>query len=578
MNFRAPGRTRLRPAPFLLALLSLPALAQDHWIRVTTTHFEMYTTSEEKKAREAILHFERVREFFIQASPVKPPGEFPTRIVAFRDAQVMHIYSPYAAAVAYYAPGPLRDSIVMQDPSPASYPVTIHEYVHLVIRHSGLHIPTWLNEGWAEVYSTLKPVKDGMAVGDLIPRHMTTLGQGRWFSLNELEAINNHSPDYNESSRAGMFYAESWALTHMLYLSPDYKENFGKFLSGLNRGRTLEESLQAAFGKNASQVLADLRVYLSRKNLYGTVFLTPLEKSGEAPVVTPVAPYDVELELADLHAASLHTVPARLAYRQLEEDDPKRPDAYAGEGYLAVRTGDKEAARTQFRKAFDLGTTDAQLCMQLATLDREAKQPPEVVMEELERAIKLRPDFSEAIFQLAMLKVDMRDFDTALSLLGRVGTVGPDRMTIYRSALAYTNLQRGNIDGARYDAQAARRAAKTPSETQAADRLLALIEARSKGPAAALPGEHVVRTQGTAVGLRCSAPGSGNLSQMGITINGKPWLFDMPDAAAVEITRQPGTKAEIKCGALQPFAVVVEYAPASVANRETAGIIRRLEF
>jgi len=216
--------------------------------------------------------------------------------------------------------------------------------------------------------------------------------------------------------------------------------------------------------------------------------------------------------------------------------------------------------------------------MQLAALDREAKQPLQVVMEEVERAIKLRPDFSEAIFQLAMMKVDTRDFDAALNLLGRVGTVSTERMTIFRSAIAYANLQKGNIDKARYDAQAARRAAKTPAELQAADRLLALIEARSKGPAAALPGEHVVRTEGTAVGLRCAAPGSGNLSKMGITINGKPWLFDMPDAAAVEITRQPGNKTELKCGALQPFPVVLEYAPASVTNQETAGIIRRLEF
>ncbi len=495
MNLRSLCGVGLRPAPFLLLLLSLPAMAQDHWIRLTTAHFEMYSTSEEKKAREAILHFERVREFFMQASPVKPPGEFPTRIVAFRDPQIMHIYSPYPSILAYYAPGPLRDSIVMEEPSLESYPVTIHEYLHLVVRHSGLHLPLWLNEGWAEVYSTMKPAKGGMAVGDLIPRHMTTLGQGRWFSLNELESVTNQSKEYNESSRTGMFYSESWALAHMLYLSPEYKQNFGKFISGLNRGRTLEEALQGAFSKNASQVLADLRVYFSRKNLYGTVFLTPLEKSGEAPVVTPVAPYDADLELADLHAASLHLVPARRAYRQLEEEDPARPDAFAGEGYLALKTGDKEAARTQFRKAFDLGTTDPQLCMQLATLDREAKQSPDVVMEELEKAIKLRPDFSEATFQVAVMKVDARDFDAALSLLGRVGTVGPDRVTVFRSALAYTNLQRGNIDGARYDAGAARRAAKTPAEIHSVDQLSALIEARSKGPAAALPGEHVVRTE-----------------------------------------------------------------------------------
>lgn len=564
---------------FVVAMLAaLPAFAQDRWTRLTTTHFEMYTTADQKKAHDAILYFERVREFFLQASPVRPPAEFPARIVAFKDAQMMHMYAPNQSVTAFYAPGPVRDSIVMADPGPASYPVAIHEYVHLVVRHSGLHLPLWLNEGWAEVYSTLRPEKDGVAVGDLIPGHMTLLGRGGWFSLNELDAVNNHSPEYSESARTGMFYAESWALTHMLYLSPEYKDNFGKFIGALNRGRTILEALRTVYGKTATDVFADLQGYLARKKLYGTVFLTPFEKPGEAPVITPVLPYDGSLMLADLHAASLHLADAGRAYRQLETDDPKRPEAFAGAGYLAVQTGDRETARKEFSKAFALGSNDPQLCMQLATLDRATKQPASVVMEELDRAVKLRPDFSEAVFELAMMKVDARDFDAALGLLGKVGMVGPDRAAIFRSAMAYCNLQKGNVAAARNDAEAARMAAKIPAETQGADRLLQLIDARSKGPWAVLPGEKVVRAQGTAVGLRCAAQGSGASSKMGILIDGKQMLFDLPDAAAVEVTRDAGTKAELKCGPLQPFQLTVEYAPASVTNLQSAGIIRRLEY
>jgi hypothetical protein len=177
-----------------------------------------------------------------------------------------------------------------------------------------------------------------------------------------------------------------------------------------------------------------------------------------------------------------------------------------------------------------------------------------------------------------MLKVDTRDFDAALALLGKVGTVGPDRMTIFRSALAYSNLQKGNIQVARNDAEAAKRAAKTPAETAGADRLIQLIDARSKGPGAVSPGESVVRAEGTAVGLRCVAPGADAMSKMGINIGGKQMLFDMPEPTAVEITRKPGVTAEMKCGPLQPFRLVVEYAPASVTNQQSAGIIRRLEF
>jgi Tfp pilus assembly protein PilF len=490
----------------------------------------------------------------------------------------MRMFAPNPSVAAYFAPGPIRDTIVMKNPSAENYPIAVHEYMHLVIRHSGLHVPLWLNEGWADVYSSLKPVSDGVAVGDLIARYMPVLNSAQWFTLKQLTNVTNQSRDYNESSRTGMFYAESWALTHMLFLSPDYKAGFARFVAALNRRETLEDATKLAFDKTPTQVLLDLQGYLARKSLYGTVFLVPMRKDAPAPEVEIPSPYDTELMQADLQFVSQHQAAATQSYAQLKEEDPKRPEAYAGTGYMAVLAGDSVKARTEFQKAFELGTEDAQLCMQLANLDREAKAPVAVVMNELDRAVTLQPDFSEAIFELALLKMDVRDFEQALYLLGRVGLVSPERMTIYRSARAYANLQRGKIPGAREDAAAAQRAAKTVPEHEAVERLMKLIEARSKGPAAAHPEEPLIRKEGTAVGLRCAAEGSPDMSKMGIVVDGKQTLFDLPEAAAVEITKVPGSKADLHCGALPPFHLSVEYTPATVANQQAAGIIRRLEF
>jgi tetratricopeptide (TPR) repeat protein len=554
------------------------AQMNDKWIRLESEHFEMYSAADRDKSADTLEYFERVRAFFMRASPVRPPGDFPVRIVAFKNPDEMRMFAPNLSVAAYYAPGPVRDSIVMKNPSRENYPIAVHEYVHLVMRHSGLHIPLWLNEGLADVYSTLKPVSDGVAVGDLIDRYMPILSSAHWFTLEQLQAVTNRSPEYNESSRTGMFYAESWALVHMLYLSPDYKAGFGRFVTALNQDLKLEAAARLAFNKTLNQMLTDLQGYLARKELYGSVFLSPMQKTAEEPRVETPGHYEVNLMMADLQFVSRHHAAAAQSYSQLKEEDPKRPEAYAGAGYMAMVSGDKAAARREFRKAFELGTTDAQLCMQLATFEREAKAPAAEVMKELERAVTLRPDFREAIFQLALMKLDARDFEEALHLLGRAGLVAPERMTIYRSARAYANLQRGNVPEAQADAEAALRAARTTPESQAAERLLQLIEARAKGPAAAHPGELLVRTEGTAVGLRCTATGSDELSKMGILVDGKRTLFDLPEAAAVEITKARGSKAELHCGALTPFHVIVEYTPASVANQQTAGIIRRLEF
>jgi hypothetical protein len=86
-----------------------------------------------------------------------------------------------------------------------------------------------------------------------------------------------------------------------------------------------------------------------------------------------------------------------------------------------------------------------------------------------------------------------------------------------------------------------------------------------------------MRTKGIAIGFRCVAAGSDEMSKMGVTVDGKPTLFDMPDPAAVEIVRTDASP-ELKCGSLSPFPVIVEYTPSSVANQQSAGIIRRLEF
>ncbi|HEU5022044.1 MAG TPA: hypothetical protein VFT60_09130, partial [Bryobacteraceae bacterium] len=397
----------------LWLLASSPASTQmkDQWIRLTSQHFEMYSAADRHKSADTLEYFERVRDFFLSASPVRPPTDFPVRIVVFRDPDEMRMFAPNPSVAAYFAPGPIRDTIVIKNPSEDNYPIAVHEYMHLVIRHSGLHVPLWLNEGWADVYSTLKPVSDGVAVGDLVTRYMPFLHSAQWFTLEQLQGVNHQSPEYNESSRTGMFYAESWALTHMLFLSPEYKAHFARFVNALNRNSSIGDATKLAFDKTPNEVLLDLQGYLARKKLYGSVFLVPMKKDAKEPEGETPGQYEIDLMQSDLQFASGHQAAAAQSYAQLKEEDPRRPEAYAGVGYMAVLAGDKAKARVEFRKAFDLGTADAQLCMQLAALDREAKAPASALMEELERAVTLRPTFGEANFELALLKMDARDFE-----------------------------------------------------------------------------------------------------------------------------------------------------------------------
>src|SRR5438309_1174901 len=180
----------------LLFLMSVGLARAAPWLRITTPHLELFTDAGEQTGRDAIAHFEQVRSFFVQASPVRVRDEDRVRIVIFNNAEEFSSYAPNRQVIAYYNSDERRDYIVMADGSAESYPTAIHEYTHLIIRHSGLRVPVWLNEGWAEVYSSLRTVRDGVAVGDLLPARVRVLGEGKWFTLDALGAVTTASKDY----------------------------------------------------------------------------------------------------------------------------------------------------------------------------------------------------------------------------------------------------------------------------------------------------------------------------------------------------------------------------------------------
>jgi hypothetical protein len=247
----------MRRAIAILVLAGAPAFAADQWLRLTTPEFELFAPAGEKQARETARRFEQVRDFFLQASPLRNLGDSPLRIFQFETENQYARVRPNGQVVAYFVATPATDYIVMGDGAQTSFAPAIHEYMHLIVRHSGLKIPTWLNEGWAEVFSTLRPAGKGVAVGDLIPDRMKSLTSEDWLDFNSLTSVTQASPIYNENARTGVFYAESWALAHMLFLSPDYKENFGKFVTALNSGKDTAEALRIAWERTPRGRLRD---------------------------------------------------------------------------------------------------------------------------------------------------------------------------------------------------------------------------------------------------------------------------------------------------------------------------------
>lgn len=314
---------------WLIPLVGLSIWAAEaRWLRLKSPNFEMYTTASERNARETLKYFEQVRAFFVQAMGGIPGRALPVRIVAFNSKKE---YEPYAInnfATAFYHSTSTSDDIVLSESGFDVFPVAVHEYVHLVAKHAGLgNLPPWLNEGLAEVYSTMKQVTgDRLLVGEIPLGRFQALQREKWVPLRAIVTATRDSPYYNEKNQAGSLYNESWALVHMMFLTPSYRPQFSKFVTLINSGTSTEEALTKTYGKTIEQLEADLQGYLRSTQFKGALFASKVDKSGEEITAAPASTFDVKLVLTELTSKPGKEIETQRSLEELTAQDPKRPE------------------------------------------------------------------------------------------------------------------------------------------------------------------------------------------------------------------------------------------------------------
>src|SRR5262249_9137200 len=155
------------------------------------------------------------------------------------------------------------------------------------------------NEGVAELFSTLQPIGNKIKVGQDIPGRMMTLHTDKWIPLATLLNVDRNSPFYNEKSKAGMFYAESWELVHMLFLSPGYAPQLKAMSAALKQGDAAS-AFQTAYHKSIPEIEADLHGYLNGQTIKVFMFGIQLPKSIDTPEIETAAALPARLALAEM--------------------------------------------------------------------------------------------------------------------------------------------------------------------------------------------------------------------------------------------------------------------------------------
>ena len=463
-------------AAFMLAVVA-PQMHAASWIQISSPNFDLITNASEDAGHKTLVAFEQARDFFLREQPSLAGSPPRATIIGFADYTDYKPFSVRPGTLAYHmreAQG--DDLIVISDLGLERTRIAIHEYVHLLVGHSGLSIPLWLNEGMAEVYSTLEERDGKLALGAMKADRVSTLADGNWMHLPTLFGVSANSPEYNEESQIGMFYAESCALTHMLMLGDGYADKFSRLLERISATGSTQAAFSEIYGKPSSAIERDLKNYFYLKVQGGAVYASAVPKVDVGDP-HPLETVEAGITLAALSLKLGHTAEARVRLMDLERQYPRNGDV---EGALAWVDESREEGRDSvlehYRAALALKPAGWLVYWNYARLldDMGGDITPRV--HALEGALQRKPDLAEARLRLAMDLYNAERYSDALTALQQAPRVERERAVAMFAGMSVAAFGMKQVDDARRYAEQARSAARTPEEKAAVERLITRLQ------------------------------------------------------------------------------------------------------
>jgi tetratricopeptide (TPR) repeat protein len=546
------------------------------WRLTRSEHFEIYAQTSDQRARAILTWFEQLRTFFERQGGSNTLSS-PVHVIVFASEREYQPYRLRSTADAYYVGAGSQNYIVMGSDDPGKFGLAAHEYAHLVLRNSGLEMPPWLKEGLAEFFATLRITEQAAELGGPLPGRLRTLQGRTWMPVADLLSLSEESQRSEERSAADLFYAESWALTEMLLLSPKYAPSFQKIL--------------ASPSLDAEATARDLHQWTDQPRLPVVQLPEVVAKSGPVEV-SDVSPVAARLLLAQLLLAAGEFDRADALFSALGPDAPDAAAVSVGLGLIALHKGDSEAARRFWKRAIDQGIADARLCYHYAILADQAGLPSGDIRPALERALALQPDFDDAHYQLALLEKNAGHYEAAIREFHTMRIIAGTRAYAYWLALADAFNELGRREEAQSAARHAREHAASASERARADEEIYFAEtdpgvqfARDASGHLQLvttrmphqqsdwnpfiePADDIHRVQGTLREIEC-----GSVTTIRVEAAGKLVTLAIPDLQHVQMRHAP---SEFVCGPQTATQVTVDYA--RTPNAAADGIVRGMDF
>jgi tetratricopeptide (TPR) repeat protein len=290
------------------APLTSPAHGGAAWNELTSRHFVLQSDVDAEEARATITEFETLRAALAQVFPpraIEPSGRI--EIVLFDRTKDFHALTRQPQSTLAYFAAHLRPDLEAQPVlvlhsqlGEAGRSTFLHELAHRFLHQRIVDTPVWLDEGFAQLYSTLRLQNGKLTFGGRLPSADFSDRPFFWLSWYEdrtqLQIPAEKAPTVralldadraafyiNKSEEASTekdaerqiaYYTGAWKLVQLLVNGPDdtMRVRFQRFLDAIERGAKAKPAFHAAFDAAALDRLEQLfQTYLTEVQLLRAV-------------------------------------------------------------------------------------------------------------------------------------------------------------------------------------------------------------------------------------------------------------------------------------------------------------------
>ncbi len=409
----------------------------DNWVKVKSYHFTVISNGTEKQARQVALGFEQIHSVFNSMLPgLRTDASAETVVIAAKDentfAELLPSEKKYAGHLAgLFMKGWEKDYVIIRlDIPDENRNVVYHEYIHKLLHLNFTRLPVWLDEGLAEFYGNTWMRSDGIYVGAPSPR-LGELRSRTMYPLETILAVGPASPYYRDADKAGMFYAESWGLTHFLMFGPgmDQGIKMNVYLSSLQKGVESNKAFEQAFG-NRQEVEKNFHAYANRFT-YTAMRFDKMQKIDPAifdggPMSTP----ETNARLGGFYTKQHEMELADKKLGAALSEDSKSALAHENVAFLDFVQGKDEEARKEFDTAVELNPDSYLALYYQAMMKYHGKKDADSLTQldaAMTKVIQMNPRFAPALVARSQIYVQQGKLQDAYNTSVQAQHLEPDR-------------------------------------------------------------------------------------------------------------------------------------------------------